>query len=373
MNDYYAILGVPRDASAEQIKKAYRKLARELHPDVAGPEAEDKFKDVSRAYEVLSNAEKRQMYDLGQDPSQPGGGRQGAGGFDFQDIFETFFGGGTSANRGPIPRTRRGQDALLSLEIELRDAVFGVAKEITFDTAVVCATCDGSCVRPGTSPQTCDICHGAGNVRRVARSLFGEVVTAAPCGACQGYGTKITDPCPECSGEGRVRTRTTLEVDVPAGVQDGNRIRLTGKGEVGPGGGPAGDLYLEIRQRSHKTFTRRGDDLHCTLHTPMTAATLGAQITLDTFDGEQAVNIPPGTQPGHTVVLKGLGVGRLHRNSRGDLRVKIAVEIPQEISDEERDLLAQLAKLRGEEHPEPDLAAAGSGMFTKLRDKLSGR
>ena len=373
MNDYYATLGVPRDASAEQIKKAYRKLARELHPDVAGPDAEDKFKDVSRAYEVLSNAQKRQMYDMGQDPSQPGGGRGPSGGFDFQDIFETFFGGSTSANRGPIPRTRRGQDALLNLDIELRDAVFGVSKELTFDTAVVCSTCSGSCVRPGSQPQTCEVCHGSGNVRRVARSLFGEVVTAAPCGACQGFGTRITDPCTECSGEGRVRTRTTLEVEVPAGVQTGNRIRLVGKGEVGPGGGPAGDLYLEVQVQKHKIFERAGDDLHVTLHAPMTAAALGAQMQIDTFDGPQVVNLPMGTQPGHTVVLKGLGVGRLHRNSRGDLKVQVLVEVPQDLDEQQQELLRELAKLRGEEQPDAQLVSGGGKMFNKLRDKFAGR
>lgn len=373
MNDYYSTLGVARDASQEQIKKAYRKLARELHPDVAGPDAEDRFKDVSRAYEVLSNPEKRQMYDMGQDPSQPGGGRGGAGpmGFDFQDLFDTFFGGG-GATGGPVPRTRRGQDQLTGIEIDLKDSVFGVHREIKINTAIVCNTCHGNCTAPGTSPKTCSGCQGAGSVRKMANSMFGRVVTSAPCHQCQGHGTIIPEPCPECSGEGRIATTKTIELDVPAGVEDGTRIRMSGRGEVGPGGGPAGDLYVEIHVRRHEVFTRRGDDLLCGFTVPMTAAALGAQMELETFDGPQTINVVPGTQPGERITLKGLGVGRLHRNGRGDLKVTVDVEVPRALDDEQRELLAQLAKLRGEEHPEPDLTAHG-GVFSKLRDKFAGR
>ncbi|WP_066587721.1 molecular chaperone DnaJ [Cellulomonas timonensis] len=374
MSDYYEILGVPRDASPEQIKKAYRRLAREHHPDVAGEGAgEDRFKEVSRAYEVLSNPEKRRMYDLGSDPSSPGGGM--GGGFGFQDIFETFFGAaaGQSAQRGPIPRARRGQDALVRLEIDLAEATFGSHRDVQVDTAVLCPTCSGSCCRPGTSPRTCDVCGGRGSVQRVARSFLGQVMTSQPCAACHGFGTVIPEPCPECSGEGRVRSRRTLEVDIPAGVDTGTRIKLTGQGEVGPAGGPAGDVYLEIRERKHDTFVRRGDDLHCTLQVPMTAAALGTMLTLDTLDGPREVDLRPGTQPAQVVTLKGLGVGRLHVGGRGDLHVHVDVKVPTDLDDEQADLLRQLATARNEERPDTRLASAHSGVFAKLREKLAGR
>lgn len=374
-NDYYAILGVPRDATPEQIKKAYRKLAREHHPDVAGddPAAEERFKDVSRAYEVLGNPEKRRAYDLGGDPSSPGGGM--GGGFGFQDIFETFFGAATGAStqRGPIPRARRGQDALLRLDLDLAEVTFGTHREVPVDTAVVCPTCQGTCCRPGTSPRTCEVCHGRGTVQRVARSFLGQVMTNQPCAACRGFGTTIPEPCTECAGEGRVRARRTIAVDVPAGVDTGTRIKLTSQGEVGPAGGPPGDVYLEVRERRHEVFTRDGDDLHATLSVPMTAAALGTVLTLETLDGEQEVDLRPGTQPEQVVTLKGLGVGHLHVGGRGDLHVHVEVTVPTNLDDEQAELLRRLAALRGEERPEGRLAAAHQGVFGKLRDKLAGR
>ena len=374
MTDYYEVLGVPRDATPEQIKKAYRKLAREHHPDVAGedPGAEERFKDVSRAYDVLGNPEKRRQYDLGGDPAGPGGGF--GGGFGFQDIFETFFGAAAGGQqRGPAPRARRGQDGLVRIDLDLADVTFGVHKEVPVDTAVLCPTCGGSCCRPGTSPVTCAVCHGRGTVQRVARSFLGQVMTTQPCAACHGFGTNIPEPCTECAGEGRVRSRRTLGVDVPAGVEHGVRIKLTGKGEVGPAGGPAGDVYLEVRERRHETFVRRGDDLHATLQVPMTAAALGTVLTLDTLDGEREVDIRPGTQPEQVVTLKGLGVGHLHVGGRGDLHVHVDVAVPTGLDDEQAALLRQLAALRGEERPEARLAAVHTGVFGKLRDKLSGR
>lgn len=375
MTDYYEVLGVPRDASPEQIKKAYRKLAREHHPDVAGtdPGSEDRFKDVSRAYDVLGNPEKRRAYDLGGDPSSPGGGM--GGGFGFQDIFETFFGAATGAaqQRGPIPRARRGQDALVRLDLDLAEVTFGVHKDVPVDTAVVCPTCSGSCCRPGTSPRTCEVCGGRGSVQRVARSFLGQVMTTQPCAACHGFGTVIPEPCTECSGEGRVRSRRTLSVDVPAGVDTGTRIKLTGQGEVGPAGGPAGDVYLEVRERKHDTFVRRGDDLHATLEVPMTAAALGTVLMLDTLDGAREVDLRPGTQPAQVVTIKGLGVGHLHAAGRGDLHVHVEVHVPTAMDEEQAELLRRLATLRGEERPEARLAASNTGVFAKLRDKLSGR
>ncbi len=373
VNDYYEILGVSRQASHEEIKKAYRKLARKLHPDVAGPDAQDKFKDVTRAYEVLSNPEKRQMYDVGGEQAFSGGGAPGGFG-GFQDIFETFFGAAAGgAPRGPVPRGRRGQDALVRLDMELEEVVFGATRELQVDTAVVCPTCEGTCCRPGTQPRTCEVCHGRGSVQRVTRSFLGQVMSTAPCSACQGHGTVIPDPCPDCAGEGRVRTRRTLKVEVPAGVDSGTRIRMTGQGEVGPGGGPAADLYVEIRERSHPTFVRRGDDLHCTMGIPMTAAALGTVLEVDTFDGLRAVDVEPGTQPEEVLTLRDLGVGHLNRPGRGDLHVHLDVQVPTRLDDRQRELLAELAALRGEEQPEPRLATSGSGVFSKLRDKLAGR
>ena len=374
MTDYYEILGVPRDATPEQVKKAYRRLARELHPDVAGhdPAAEERFKDVSRAYDVLGNPEKRRAYDMGADPASPGGGM--GGGFGFQDIFETFFGAaGGGAPRGPVPRARRGQDALVRLDIDLAEATFGVHREIQVDTAVLCPTCGGTCCRPGTSPRTCDVCGGRGSVQRVARSFLGQVMTTQPCAACQGFGTVIPEPCTECAGEGRVRSRRTLSVDVPAGVDTGTRIKLTGQGEVGPAGGPAGDVYLEVRERRHETFVREGDDLHATMQVPMTAAALGTVLTMETLDGPREVDLRPGTQPGQVVTLRGLGVGHLHVGGRGDLHVHVEVVVPTPDDDEQAELLRRLAVLRGEERPEARIAAAHPGVFAKLRDKLAGR
>lgn len=372
MTDYYEVLGVSRDATPEEIKRAYRKLARQYHPDVAGPEAADKFKEVSAAHEVLSNPEKRRMYDLGG--GMPGMSGSGAG-FGFSDIFETFFqaAAGGGASRGPASRVRRGQDALIRIDVDLSEAAFGVARELTVDTAVTCTTCHGTCCRPGTGPITCVECQGRGSVQRVARSFLGNVMTTAPCAACGGFGTVIPDPCPECSGEGRVRTRRTITVNVPAGVDSGTRIKLSGQGEVGPGGGPAGDLYVEVREKKHHLFTRRGDDLHCTVELPMTAAALGTVISMETLDGQHEVDIRPGTQPDDVVTLRGFGVGHLQSSGRGDLHVHVQVAVPTRMTPEQEDLLRQLAQQRGEERPEPRVSPVKSSMFRKLRDTFAGR
>ncbi|MEE6282413.1 molecular chaperone DnaJ [Georgenia sunbinii] len=376
MNDYYEILGVSRTASQQEIKLAYRKRARQLHPDVAGPEGEEAFKDLSRAYDVLSTPEKRQLYDVGGESALGGGGGGGGAGagFGFSDIFETFFGAAAGgASRGPVPRGRRGQDALVRLDIELRDAVFGVDREVQVETAVLCGTCQGSCTRPGTSVETCVVCSGRGSVQRVARSFLGNVMTTSPCTNCAGHGTTIPDPCPECSGQGRVRSGRSLPIAVPAGVETGNRIKLTGSGEVGPGGGPAGDLYVEIRVRQHEVFARRGDDLHARVEVPMTAAALGTVLHLETFDGDREVDIQPGTQPEEILTLRGLGVGHLNGSGRGDLNVHVDVQVPTAMDDRQRELLTELAGLRGEERLEPRLTATHPGMFSRLRDKFAGR
>ncbi|BDZ60673.1 hypothetical protein GCM10025873_04640 [Demequina sediminis] len=262
MKDYYGVLGVQRNATESEIKKAYRKLARELHPDVAGAEGEERFKEVAAAYEVLGNADKRAQYDRGVDPRAASGSAGGAQGFGFEDIFETFFGGGAgpfgSAQRGPASRTQRGGDTLVQTEVTLEEAVFGVTREIQVDLADVCGTCHGSCCAPGTSPTTCRQCNGSGSVQRVARSLLGQVMTTAPCPTCGGYGSTIESPCTDCAGQGRTHSRHTVSVDIPAGVETGTRIRMSGVGDAGVAGGQKGDLYIEIRQRAHQAFERRG-------------------------------------------------------------------------------------------------------------------
>lgn len=372
MNDYYATLGVPRTATEAEIKKAYRKLARELHPDVAGPDGEERFKDVAAAYEVLGNADKRAQYDRGVDPRASGGGA-GAQGFGFEDIFETFFGGGGTQRRGPASRTQRGGDTLVHVDVTLEEAVFGVSKDVTVDLADVCKTCEGTCCAPGASPVTCPQCNGQGSVQRVVRSLLGQIMTQTVCPGCGGYGTIIDAPCTECSGQGRTHSRHEVSVDIPAGVETGTRIRLRGAGDAGMAGGPKGDIYVEIRERPHDVFERRGDDLHCTIELPMTAAAIGTVAVVDTFDGPQDVDIRPGTHAGTTIKLKGLGVGKLQRSGRGDLYVHVDVLTPTDLDDKQRELLAELAKLRGEERPEARLAPLGGGVFARLRDAIKGR
>ncbi|WGW14057.1 molecular chaperone DnaJ [Saxibacter everestensis] len=375
MSDHYQTLGVDRDASPEDIKKAYRKLARKLHPDVS-PGQEDEFKKVAHAYDVLADPAKRRNYDMGGGENGNGFGAGGFGGqsFGFGDIFDSFFGGqGGGASQGPASRTQRGQDALLRLGIELKTAVFGSTERIEIDTAVLCTTCKGACTQPGTSPKTCEICHGSGHVQRVARTLLGQVMTTAPCNVCRGFGTTIPSPCVDCQGEGRVRQRRTLTIKVPAGVDTGTRIQLGGQGEVGPAGGPPGDIYVEIDVQRHETFTRKGDDLHCTLEVPVTAAALGVNLPLETLDGEQKLDLQPGSQNGDVITLRDLGVGRLRAGGRGDLKVELHVVTPTSLSEEQADLLRQLAALRGETAPEAKLSSSGNKMFSKLRDRFAGR
>ena len=369
MSDHYQTLGVARDASPEQIKKAYRKMARQLHPDVNdGADAE--FKAVSHAYDVLSDAGKRAAYDRGGDPSAAAG--DGAG-FSFTDIMDVFFGGQGGGARGPRPRQRRGQDALIRLQVDLHAATFGAERELAVDTAVGCPTCDGEGTQPGTGTRRCDVCGGRGEVQQVQRSFLGQVMTSRPCTTCQGYGTVVAHPCVQCSGDGRVRSRRTMTIRVPAGVDNGTRIQLVGEGEVGAGNGPAGDLYVEIAVTPHESFVRHGDDLRATVSLPMTAAALGTTIELETLDGTQSLDIEPGTQSGQARTLRGLGVTHLRAGGRGDLVVHIDVVTPKDLDDEQRRLLTELAALRGEQRPDGRFSSHGSGLFHRLRDVLSGK
>jgi molecular chaperone DnaJ len=365
--DHYEVLGVDRNASADDIKKAYRRLARELHPDVnPSPDASDQFKLVTHAYDVLSDPEQRQQYDLG-----PNAGFSGAGFGGFGDIFETFFGqgaGGGGNGRGPRSRAERGQDALLRVELDLDEVIFGTKRELEINTAVLCETCDGSCCAPGTFPATCDICHGSGSIQRSVRSLLGNVMTSSPCGTCRGYGTVIPNPCPTCSGQGRVRATRTAKVDIPAGVETGVRIQLPSQGEVGPAGGPAGDLYLEIKVRHHETFSRNGDDLLATVEVQMTDAILGTTTKLPTLDGDVTIEIKPGTQSAEVITVKDRGITHLRGSGRGDLKIGVQVVTPSRLSAKEQELIKQFA---GSRKPvAPHLAHFQQGLFAKLRDRF---
>ena len=372
MADHYSVLGVSRDATAEEIKRAYRRLARELHPDVnPDPDAEERFKEISTAYEVLSDSEKRQMYDLGGDPFSSSGGFNSAAGFGFGDIVDAFFGGGTG--RGPIPRRRRGQDALIRVNITLEDAAFGGTRELTIDTAVECSVFHGAGTSTGASLVDCTMCQGRGEVQQVQRSFIGQVMTAHRCPQCNGFGNINPHPCAECVGDGRVRTRVNITVNIPAGVDGGSRMQMSGYGEVGPGGGPKGDLYVEFVEKPHSVFQRRGDQLHATLPLPMTAAALGATLDVETLDGPVSITIKPGTQSGATVTLAGHGMPRLGRSGRGELIVHLSVETPEALTQEQADLLRQLAVLRDEEKPEAALHHHGAGIFNKIKDVFTGR
>ncbi len=343
MSDHYAALGVPRDATEEQIKKAYRKLARELHPDVnPAEEAQEKFKAVTHAYEILSDVNSRRQYDMGgQDPF----GGAGFGGFG--DIFDTFFGGGQA--RGPRSRAERGQDALLRIDLTLQEVVFGVAKSVEVDTAVLCETCQGDCCRPGTSMVTCDICRGSGQIQRQVRSLLGNVMTSSPCGTCRGFGQTIPEPCLDCRGQGRVRARRNIDLNIPAGVEDGLRLQLSGQGEVGFAGGPNGDLYVDMSVKEDDVFGRQGDDLTCVLEVPLHDAVLGSLAKIQTFDGELEIQIEPGVQTGEVISVRGKGVQHLRSNGRGDLKIKIQVLTPTKLDSKQKELFRSLAGLRKEE------------------------
>ena len=361
LSDHYQTLGVARDASADEIKKAYRKLARELHPDVnPDPEVQDKFKEITAAYEVLSDSQKRQSYDMGG--SNFGGGGFGGG---FSDIMDAFFGGGGS--RGPRPRMRAGQDSLIRVQVDLHEACFGTEREITVESAVVCPKCTGSGCTDGGQPTTCVICKGRGETQQVVRSVIGQVMTTRPCNSCGGYGSVIQNPCRECAGEGRVRSRQTIQVKIPAGVETGNRIQLSGRGEVGHGGGPAGDLYVEIIESDHDYLIREGDTLHMSLAVSMAAAAVGTTVTVESLDGPVDVQVKPGTQSGTPIAIKGKGMTRLRHGGRGDLVVHIEVTTPTKLNREEEELLKKFAELRGEKSGDAHVKSHDGGIFSKIK------
>nr|WP_211116573.1 molecular chaperone DnaJ [Glycomyces buryatensis] len=374
--DYYGILGVEKNATEDELKKAYRKLARKYHPDVSDePDAEARLQEINAAFEVLMDPQKRAIVDAGGDPFDRmagGGGAPGQPFMGFEDIMDAFFGGsmGGFGRRGPRSRTRAGNDALLRLDLDLEEVAFGTESTLAVDTAVLCDECEGSCTEGDADPQTCTTCGGSGEVHVVQRTILGQVRTARPCSACSGYGSIITDPCRKCGGEGRVRSRRRITVKVPAGVEDGMRIRLSGEGEVGPGGGPAGDLYVEVHEKPHEIFTREGADLHCRVRVPMTQAALGTKLNVHTLDEQVEVDVAAGTQPGTVKKVRGQGVPKLRGGGiRGDLYVELDVRTPTKVDAEQEELLKKLAILRDEEIRE---IKTGSGFFSRMRDAFNG-
>ncbi len=372
--DYYELLGVSRNATAEEIKRAYRRLARQLHPD-ANPgdaTAEARFKEVALAYEVLSDPEKRHRYDMfgdtGMGSPDAGGGFAGAGGLG--DIFDMFFGGnpfgGGGGPTGPSGPPR-GADLEQVVDLSFEEAVFGTQTPVTVRTAVACETCDGSGCQPGTSPITCSECGGAGQVRRVRQSILGQMVTAAPCPRCGGAGTLIEHPCTTCGGEGRRLEERTYNVDIPAGIAGGQTLRLSGRGAVGPRGGVAGDLFVHVRVRPHPRFERSGYDLLHELHLPFVQAALGATLAFETLDGAEEITIPRGTQTGKILRLRGRGVPHVEGRGRGDLLVQVVVDVPTELSKEEDEALRALATVQGVEVADPD-----TGLMSKIRSAFKG-
>jgi molecular chaperone DnaJ len=350
VRDLYEILGVERDASEDEVRKAYRRLAREHHPDVNGdPAAEERFKEVAGAYEILSDPEKRARYDAFGTADGPG-----AAGFgDLSDIFEMFFGGGGfggfgGGRRRTRTRTRRGEDLAVRMRISFRDAVFGMRRDVELERLAACATCLGNGAAAGTAPMACRTCGGTGEVQSARRSVFGTLMTSAACDTCEGTGQEIVDKCPTCAGAGRVRANATVTLEIPAGVSDGMELRVGGAGHVGVAGGPPGDLFVRLEVEPSPAFERRNQDLHAVLDVSITQATLGAQITVPGLDGDETITVEPGTASGTVLRLRGKGVPNLQRRGRGDLYVTLHVVTPTDVSREERKLLEQLAALRGE-------------------------
>jgi len=362
--DYYEVLGVSREASETEIKKAFRGLARELHPDVNDhdPEAEEKFKEAAAAYEVLSDAERRRTYDAyGQEGLRSGGFDPGAGFGSIDDIFQAFFGGGGfGGRRGPAA----GGDIAVAVEVELADVATGARREVTYDVVGSCEHCHGNGAEPGTPISTCERCGGAGELRQVTRTPFGQMVRAAPCDACGGAGKIPETPCGTCGGSGRTRQSRTSAIEVPAGIEDGQRMRITGSGHTGEAGAPAGDLYVEVRVAEDERFEREGSDLISTVSIPATEAMLGTTVTVPTLDGDEEVEVEPGTQPNTEKVLRGLGLPRLNSRRRGNQRVILDVFVPTNLSDEQREIAERLDETIEEGNLEP---RHGDGLFGRVR------
>jgi len=363
--DYYERLGVARDASETEIKKAFRRLARELHPDVNAhdPEAEEKFKAAAEAYEVLSDPERRATYDRYGAEGLRSGGFQPTGFGSFGDIFDAFFGGDIFGGAGGFHAgPAQGGDVAVNAAIDLADAAAGTSVEVGYEAVVRCETCRGNGAQPGTPIETCERCGGAGQLRAVTRTPFGQVVRATVCDVCGGDGRVATQPCADCRGRGRRVERVSVSVDVPAGIADGQRIRIAGRGHAGEQGGPPGDLYVLVRVREDERFVRDGDDLVTAVDVPAPSAALGTVLEVPTLEGPYELEIPAGTQPHDTLVLRGKGMPALRRGRHGDLRVVVNVVIPRRLTGEQRDLLERLRGSLTDDNLRSD-----EGVFAKLR------
>lgn len=370
--DYYDILSVSKGASDEDIKKAFRKLAMEYHPDRNRREgAEEKFKELNEAYQVLSDAERRGAYDrFGHAGVTGNGNGKGFDGFEnfggFGDIFEAFFGGFGGSSRNRSNAARRGADLQYSMSLRFEEAVFGVEHDIELQRTEICSSCNGTRSEGGSKPDDCSNCGGVGEVRRAHQSVFGQFVQVVPCNVCRGEGSIITDPCRQCGGSGRERRDRKLEVSIPGGIEDGTQVRLRGEGEQGINGGPPGDLYVVVRIKPHKIFRREGNDIVYTLPLNVSQAALGAKVMIPTLKGEAEMEIPRGTQSGQSFRLKSKGVPYLRSKRRGDQIVNVFVNTPMQLTEEQRDLFHKLAESFGDDskadHP-PD-----KSIFTKIKD-----
>jgi len=373
--DYYVVLGVERSASEQEIKRAYRTLARKYHPDVnKDHDAEDRFKELNEAYEVLSNADRRAAYDRFGHAAANGGGFNadpfgfGGAGSPFADIFESFFGGaqqGAGGRRQAAPP--RGADIQVSIDLTFEEAVFGAEKTVEVDRLETCEACHGTRMRDGKTPPSCSTCGGSGEVRRVQQTILGQFMTSTTCPTCQGEGVNITEPCDVCRGRGRTRHMRTIAVTVPAGVDDNATLRLSGQGEDGPNNGPAGNLYVKVRVEPHKFFERHGKAIHSQVGINVAQAALGDEVAIDTLDGEVVFKIPAGTQSGQQFRLRGKGVPDLRGGDRGDQIVTIQVVVPKKLTDEQRELFESLAASLGSEvqqHPN------NRGFFDRVKDAL---
>ncbi len=364
--DYYEVLGVSRDCSADDLKKAYRRLAMQYHPDrnQGDKQAEDRFKEVGEAYACLSDAQKRQRYDAF---GHAGDGMPDMGGFSFDfafDLFDMFFGGGRRGRQRSGPQ--RGSDLRMNLEITLREAVFGSNRTVEVPRADTCPECSGSGAEPGTTSVQCTQCSGSGQVRRAVQSIFGQVVNVTACPRCHGEGRMIEKPCRGCRGQGRVEIRKTIEVQIPAGVDEDVQVRVAGEGEAGPRGGPGGDLYLAFRIENHPHFVRRGQELVYELPVTVPQAVLGDRITVPTIDGEHTVELPAGTQDGRVIRINGMGVPHVRSGRRGDQLCVVRVVIPTHLNSRERKVYEQLEGRSGRP------AEVRKGFFDHLKEALRG-
>jgi len=372
--DPYQVLGVERDASEQQIKKAFRQLAMELHPDVNAhdPDAEQKFKEAAEANEILSDAERRATYDrYGHDGLRSGGYAPNFDGFgSISDLFNTFFGGASAGRAGPAypEGHRQGGDLAVGIELDLLEAAEGAKVQVRYDAVERCEHCHGNGAEPGTPIKTCARCGGAGQLQAVTRTLLGQMVRTMVCDECHGDGRVPEQPCRECHGSGRLASKRTLEVDVPAGIADGQRIRLGGHGHAGEAGAPPGDLYVVVQVREDDRFVREGDHLITALDVAAPLAALGGTLEVPTLDGSATIELPAGTQPGEVLTLRGAGMPALRRSRRGDLRVVVNVVVPRRLSPEQRELMERLNDSLSEEN-----LRSQESVFAKLRRALGSQ